>query len=206
MKKNQDRIKIVKDICFAAKLYKENLVGKTFLYVFDGRYIEVLYKASNFRHLTGVDTNLSAKQFYEYALKNQLQASQINFNSIHPYSLCKRKIRHIKDISNLAMAESFMLEEINTKTTTYKFGTTDMNFTLCLNKEKDKDGNEKGTCYIVQSLRDEDCFPKAANVYEVTHILTKSNNQKFYSKVLYIDKQSSLDDLPIVLQNILKIE
>ena len=72
MKKNQDRIKIVKDICFAAKLYKENLVGKTFLYVFDGRYIEVLYKASNFRHLTGVDTNLSAKQFYEYALKNQL--------------------------------------------------------------------------------------------------------------------------------------
>ena len=173
MKKNQDRIKIVKDICFAAKLYKENLVGKTFLYIFDGRYIEVLYKASNFRHLTGVDTNLSAKQFYEYVLKNQLQASQINFNSIHPYSLCKRKIRHIKDISNLAMAESFMLEEINTKTTTYKFGTTDMNFTLCLNKEKDKDGNEKGTCYIVQSLRDEDCFPKAANVYDVTHLLNK---------------------------------
>ena len=28
-----------------------------------------------------------------------------------------------------------MLEEIHTDTKTYKFGTTDLNFTLCLNKE-----------------------------------------------------------------------
>ena len=43
--------------------------GKRFLYVFEDRYIEVLYKAANFRHLTGGDTNLSAKKM--------LQASQI---------------------------------------------------------------------------------------------------------------------------------
>ena len=45
-----------------ADLYRKHLVGKRFLYVFESRYIEVLYKASNFRHLTGVDTNLSAKK------------------------------------------------------------------------------------------------------------------------------------------------
>ena len=60
MGKQQDREKIVQEIKIAADLYRKHLVGKRFLYVFEGRYIEVLYKAANFRHLTGVATNLSA--------------------------------------------------------------------------------------------------------------------------------------------------
>ena len=67
MGKQQDREKIVQEIKVAANLYRKHLVGKRFLYVFEGRYIEVLYKAANFRHLTGVATNLSAKKFYSYA-------------------------------------------------------------------------------------------------------------------------------------------
>mgnify|MGYP000458959541 FL=1 len=63
MGKQQDREKIVQEIKVAADLYRKHLVGKRFLYVFEGRYIEVLYKAANFRHLTGVATNLSAKSF-----------------------------------------------------------------------------------------------------------------------------------------------
>lgn len=77
MGKQQDREKIVQEIKIAADLYRKHLVGKRFLYVFEGRYIEVLYKAANFRHLTGVATNLSAKKFYSYAAKKLLQASQI---------------------------------------------------------------------------------------------------------------------------------
>ncbi|MFR2373639.1 MAG: hypothetical protein ACLS8T_39400 [Anaerobutyricum sp.] len=37
-----------------------------------------------------------------------------------------------------------MLEEIVTDTRNYKFGTTDLNFTLCLNKEYDDKGQQKG--------------------------------------------------------------
>lgn len=72
MDKQRDREKIVQEIKTAASLYKKHLVGKRFLYVFEGRYIEVIYKAANFRHLTGVATNLSAKQFYNYAAKKLL--------------------------------------------------------------------------------------------------------------------------------------
>ena len=72
MGKQQDREKIVQEIKIAADLYRKHLVGKRFLYVFEGRYIEVLYKAANFRHLTGVATNLSAKKFYSYAAKKLL--------------------------------------------------------------------------------------------------------------------------------------
>ena len=55
MAKAQDRKEIVARIGDAAKLYRDRLVGKRFMYVFDGRYIEVIYKAENFRHLTGVE-------------------------------------------------------------------------------------------------------------------------------------------------------
>ena len=63
MGKQQDREKIVQEIKVAADLYRKHLVGKRFLYVFEGRYIEVLYKAANFRHLTGVARTFQQKSF-----------------------------------------------------------------------------------------------------------------------------------------------
>ncbi len=196
MSKKIDKEQIAKEICKAAKLYKKHLVGRRFVYVFDARYIEVLYKTVNFKHLTGVECNMSAKDFYKNALKGRLQGPQIYFTKDHPYSLCKRKVKHLCDISILASSENFMLEEIVTDTRTYKFGTTDLEFSLCMNKEHDDQGAEKGDCYIVESLRDEDCFSKSKNAYAVTHILAKDNTAATYTDVLFVDQSSNLQQLP----------
>lgn len=195
-KKSNDRKLIMREISKAAWLYKEHLVGKKFLYVFDGRYIEVCYKADSFRHLTGVETSLSAKRFYQYAVRNQLQSAQIYFTDRHPYSLCIKKLKHICEIAVLASTENFMLEEILTNTKSYRFGTTNLRFTLCLNKECNEDGQEKSECYIVESLRDEDCFNKSKTAYEVSHILSKDNAAKKYSNLLFMDKKSNMEELP----------
>lgn len=85
MGKQQDREKIVQEIKVAADLYRKHLVGKRFLYVFEGRYIEVLYKAANFRHLTGVATNLSAKKFYSYAAKKAASGFADIFYTAAPF-------------------------------------------------------------------------------------------------------------------------
>ena len=203
MSKKSDKEHIVKEICKAAKLYKANLVGKRFLYVFDGRYIEVLYKSVNFKHLTGVECNMSAADFYRNALKNRVQSPQIYFSASHPYSLCKREIKHLREISVLASTENFMLEEIVTNTRTYKFGTTDLNFSLCMNKEYDSYGNEKGDCYIVESLRDEDCFSRSKSAYTVTHILSKDNDSAHYIDLMFMDKSVTLNDLPAPVRKML---
>lgn len=195
-KKINDRKLIINEISKAAQLYKKHLVGKKFLYVFDGRYIEVCYKADSFRHLTGVETSLSARRFYQYAVNKHLQSSQIYFTSRHPYSLCKKKLKHICEIAVLASTENFMLEEILTNTKSYRFGTTNLKFTLCLNKEYDENGQEKSECYIVESLRDEDCFSKSRTAYEVSHIFSKDNSDKKYSNLLFMDRRSGLDMLP----------
>lgn len=204
-KKRDNLNRIIAEIESAAQLYKQALVGRKFLYVFDGRYIEVIYKAQNFKHLTGVETTLSAKRFYSSALNHLLQTNQISFSKAHPYELCLRKIKHLHEIADLAQSESFLLEEIHTKTQTYKFGTTDLNFTLCMNKELDAAGHESSECYIVQSLRDEDCFAKAQNVYPVTHILSKPNDAHYYTDVVYLDRDESLETLPDTLLSLIQI-
>ena len=93
MKKLNDKKQVVAQISAAARLYKKNLVGKHFLYVFDGRAIEVAYQAKGFRHLTGVDTGLDAMSFYKKAVSGTLQANQIFFSSHHPLSALPAQAR-----------------------------------------------------------------------------------------------------------------
>ena len=196
MSKKQDRLALKAKIEAAANLYKSKLVGKRFLYVFEGKYIEVIFKKENFRHLTGVDTYLSADRFFKYALQGKLSLSQFWFNEVHPYDLCVRKVQHIGDIAQLVTSENFILEEIATNTQSYRFGTTDLNFTLCMNKELDTQGNEKGDCYVAQSLRDEDCFSKSKNAYIVTHIFSRPNDTSQYTEILFMDKSANMENLP----------
>ena len=206
MSKKTDKENIVKEICKAAKLYKANLVGRKFIYVFDGRYIEVLYKSRNFRHLTGVACDMSAADFYKNAVKGYLQPSQIYFTERHPYSLCKKKVKHLCDVSGLATGESFMLEEILTESKVYKFGTTDLDFSLCMNKELDAQGNEIGECYIVESLRDGDEVSKCKTAYVVTHILSKKNTEPKYTDVLFLDKGETVQSLPETVRKMVEKE
>lgn len=195
MRRPEDRIVIASEINSAAKLYRERLVGRSFMYVFDGRYIEVIYKAANFKHLTGVDSRLTAREFYALATKGRLRAEQIGFSDRHPYALCKKKIVHISQLATLATSESFMLENVSTRTQSYKFGTTDLNFSVLM--------NERGGCFVAESLRDEDCFSKSSDVYPVTHIFSRRNDEKKYADALYVDGLRANADLPEGIRGLL---
>lgn len=196
-RKDYNKLQLVKEIQEAANLYKKNLIGRKFLYVFDERYIEVIYTIKGFKHLTGVESSLSAKSFYDNAVNNKLSVSNINFSSQHPYELCVRKVCHLKQLYKLASGEGFLLQEILTNTQTFKFGATDLDFTLLFNPIiNSATGTIINECLHVESLRDEDCFKKSQNVYEITHILSKANNEPFYNTIHYIDAHYSLKELP----------
>ena len=67
-KKNAIRQGIIE----AAIVYSQSLAGKTFLYVYGDEYFEVSFPIDHFLHLTGVETRLSAKDFYKNAKKSIL--------------------------------------------------------------------------------------------------------------------------------------
>ena len=68
-KKNAIRQGIIE----AAIVYSQSLAGKTFLYVYGDEYFEVSFPVDHFLHLTGVETILSAKDFYRNAKRLFLQ-------------------------------------------------------------------------------------------------------------------------------------
>lgn len=73
-----------------------------------------------------------------------------------------------------------------------------------MNKETDESGIEKGDCYVVQSLRDEDCFSKSKNAYVVTHIFSRPNDRKKYTNQLYMDTSVNIKNLPEEIKNMLE--
>ena len=62
------KVNIIPEIYAAALEYKNNMVGKTFLYVFDNRFIEVIFKTDNFKHLLGIASTLTPNEFYNEAI------------------------------------------------------------------------------------------------------------------------------------------
>ena len=95
--------------------------------------------------------------------------------------MCKKKLGHITEIASFASSESFMLEEISTNFFTYKFGTSDLNFTLCMGEDLDSYGIKKSHCLVAQSLRDGDCFSKSngdINVFTATHSIIQFNGTR----------------------------
>lgn len=87
---------ILKKIHNAAKNYQRYLAGKTFMYVYEGKSIEVVFKNSSFLHLTGVNTKLKAKEFYKHAkTKNGLKVQEFFFDKDHSYDLAEKKTDHL---------------------------------------------------------------------------------------------------------------
>ena len=75
---------IRQDIIDSAIVYSSELAGKTFLYVYGDEFFEVSFPVGHFLHLTGVETGLSAKNFYKNAKKGMLMNSQFYFTKRHP--------------------------------------------------------------------------------------------------------------------------
>ncbi|MBP3361756.1 MAG: hypothetical protein J6N52_12930 [Clostridia bacterium] len=198
--KTQNKIQITQSIIQAASVYKTKMVGYVFLYVFEGRYIEVIYRAKDFMHLTGVDSNLSSIAFYREAVKGNLRHNQIYFSQRHPYDLCVQKMTQLQNISAATNSGIFMLENLATDTFTYKFGLTELNFTLCLKKDVDTLGNVVSDKYVVRSLRVEDSVSRSSDAYEVQYIFAKRNDERLYNVLKYRDKRYDISSLP---QNIL---
>ncbi len=196
MNKTQDKINIVNTIIQAAADYKTYMVGRSFLYVFEGRYIEVIYRARDFLHLTGVDTNLSANEFYKEAIRGTLRHTQIFFSKRHPYDLCVRKMLHLAHITAVTNSSIFLLEDLVTNTFQYKFGLSELNFTVCLDADKDSNQMIVSDHYIVRSLRVEDSFDRSSGAFEVQYIFVKPNDVRLYPTISYTDHRINIIDLP----------
>lgn len=198
---------IVRRIRKAAKNYKNYLVGRTFMFVYDDKCLEVMFKTSSFFHLTGVGSKLSAKNFYKHAISgNELKASEIYFDSDHPFDLVDLKTQYLKDLYKITITDVLIADDIITATTVYEIGITNIEIVLCLGKDTDKFGNVISDRWVPYSFRVENIDNKKYDkLYEVLWIFSKDSNNLKYDKLSFgnIDK---IDEIPDAIKTKISTE
>lgn len=148
------------------------MAGRNFLYVYGEEYFEVSFPADHFLHLTGVETMLSAKNFYKNAKKRTLGSKQFYFTKRHPYATAKKKLSII-----------------------YKLSVTNLEFTLGLMENTDDYGKKVNDLYLPMSLRVEDSsVEKSAGGEVVDFIFSKDASVAKYDTLLVRDERKEIPE------------
>ena len=186
---------IRQDIIDSAGVYSQSLAGKAFLYVYGDEYFEVSFPVDHFLHLTGVETKLSAKDFYKNATTAKLSNRQFYFDARHPYANAKKKLPCLKRLPELTNDTVCILKDMQTVTIIYKLSVTNLEFTLGLTENTDDKGNKINDFFLPMSLRVEDTSVEKSNDGEIVDfIFSKDASVSKYDTLLVEDKNKTIPE------------
>lgn len=185
---------IVKKLKESAKMYKENLQNTNLLIIYNKNkkieYIELLFLARNFMHLTGVRSLESrekykkANQFYNACLNNKLSYKDI---VIKEDGTTELKLNIISNLVNIDKKCKMLGIYNNSK----KELLTDIlvgGIHMCVGLIK-----EQGKYYIPNTLLKEDIRKLTIKQYPIEGILKKKINEEKYQMVTYISKKIAIN-------------
>lgn len=191
--KQEKKENIRREIIDAAKIYSQDLAGKAFLYVYGEEYFEILFKTNRFTHLTGVNSNLSAGQVYHYAKEGILTTNQFFFDQQHPYANARKKLSCLKRLTELTTNMVCVLKNMQTVTVTYKIGLTNLEFTLGLTENVDKQGNKIDNFFFPMTLRVNDkSVDRSADGEIVDFIFMRDASKSIYTDLIVADADKTI--------------
>lgn len=193
--KSDKKKAIRQSIIDAAGVYSRDLAGKTFLYVYGVDFFEVSFPINHFLHLAGVETKLSAKEFYKNAKKGKLADNQFYFSSRHPYANAKKKLQCLKRLPELTDSTVCILKNLRTVTIVYKLSVTNLEFTLGLTENTDVEGNRINGFFLPMSLRVEDISVERSSDGEIVDfIFTKDASVSEYKDLIVKDEHKVIPE------------
>ena len=147
----------------------------------------------HFLHLTGVATRLSSKDFYRNAKKAILTNNQFYFDARHIYANAKKKLTCLKRLPELTNEMVCALKDMRTMTIIYKLSVTNLEFTLGLTENIDRDENKVNDFFLPQSLRVKDSSVEKSNDGEIIDfIFLKNASVAKYNTLLVKDKDKKI--------------
>ena len=193
--KTEKKNAIRQDIIDSAAIYSQKLAGKAFLYVYGEEFFEVSFPVDHFLHLTGVETYLSAKDFYKNAKKGKLTNGQFYFDERHLYANAKKKLPCLKRLPELTNDMVCILKDMQTVTIIYKLSVTNLEFTLGLTENVDDSGNKINDFFLPMSLRVEgSSVEKSKDGDIVDFIFSKDASVAKYDSILFEDKHKAIPE------------
>ena len=177
---------IRKQIIDASCVYRDNLAGRVFLYVTGEEYFEVVFQTDRFMHLTGVNSKLTAQEFYDKATDSELTTGQIYFDKEHPYHGAKKKLPCLMLLPALTNSLVCVVKDMKTLTLTYKLGVTNLDFTIGLTENVDFEGNKINDWFLPRTLRVKDkSIENSSSAEFVDFIFSKDASMDKYDTMAF---------------------
>ncbi|MCR4787072.1 MAG: hypothetical protein K5888_00655 [Lachnospiraceae bacterium] len=188
-----DKKKTIHIILEAANNYEKYLNNRTFLIVYksggDIRYNEIVFRNWHFLHLTGLKTNLTAKQFYKACIEHNLSTDDISFDR---QGKAEQKLQVLPFLHSLPYHNCMIGDFINSGVliqADYFIGDTKFVLSVGFRRES--------TCDIPVTLYKGDIRKLTSPSNRVLVIFTRSYPSKEYKEITYMAKNIILSDLSL---------
>lgn len=206
--KKYTKLNIIEKLQKNIKIYNENLLNKTIMFAFENKqskrinYIEVLFKDSNFMHLTGIKYKYGATRFFNDCKDNRLLLNDIE---IAHQGLTALKL----EVLESAMAINKSAKRIgiyNDNKSNIKIERIIGNMHCWIGFSNLKQNNEKMKYYYPKTLIQDDFRKNVIEENKIIAILSKNKNEKLYNEITYLSKNTTLAKLKEENQILEKID
>lgn len=179
-----------------AKIYRDQIAGNHYMYIYKDKHLEISFEKKQFLHLTGVDTNLSANEFYKLANKNELRNSQLLFNSRFPLAVALKKVNHLNELPELVHKNSYIIENFVTETFTYPYVITNKDLSILIGISETNGQNFPKSFRVKGNIYNK-ALTQNIIIEEIEIVLKKKQVEEFYDTVVYKkDNNYDLNNLP----------
>lgn len=172
----------------SANMYKENLLNKNLLFVFLDKDkfegVEILFTNTYFKHLTGIQTQIGAKDFFDQIINDRFNIKNIVFRKDGTTELKLKILPNLMDIS----VSYKMIGYYNENNLTQIFLETQSvlgNINTCLGIRKDL---KSGYYYPNTSLK-RDIRQITNKQYPIICIFRKGKKDDKYNELCYLSKK-----------------
>lgn len=187
-----DKTKALNVIVSAAKIFDDKLKDKEILFISKQGtkivYYEMQFSAGNFKHFTGVETDLSANRLYKLAIDERLSEKNFYFKDSF---LVEKKMNVLEAAVNLPYTAR-MIGDFNYAGIKIQadIGSGNNSYTMGFRKD------EKDKLYPVSVLK-EDIRKSTRTTSPIIAILSRNIGDTLYNKLTYQSKNVNFDKLHI---------
>ena len=164
-----------------AQNYERYLVNKSFKIVCeDGSETIVRFFKKDFKHLTGIKSDLSEAQFYEKCLEGKISTGNILTEQKYNWKTLKDKSERIQNIHKLLYEDvdkTLLLNDLETNTHVFPIAIRNDEANICVGFVSDANK--------ARSLRKATSSQDAGHTKVITAIYGKKNGESDYSEAVY---------------------
>lgn len=186
--------KLRNQIISGARNYDKYLVNKTFKIVCeDGEEVNVRFFTSDFKHLTGLHSNLSDSDFYQNCISGRIDIGNIHAVQKYNWSTLKTKGNHIERVHELLYKDGqkiLVSEFLDTNTLVFPYAVKNTANNMCIGFVSNVNK--------ARSLRKASTPAKSKVEKSIIAIFAKSSDAPLYHELVYVSTVLGLyekDDL-----------